>query len=157
MRFDDIRSGHIIYILDRTDATITEEKVIDVSQPHYDAYNTSANKMVVDVTVETGAKPMIYTIPSGSEIAYVANKALATEKILLGKDLETLRAQSKQHIDDTNFHEKRIEKIDHQLAELDPSVKEKKIFETRLSTLEDSMSDVKSLLTDINNKLMTKV
>lgn len=157
MQFKDVHKGYKVYVLDKCETTIAEKIVIDVSTPHIDSYNLSSNKMVVDVTVENGERPLAYTVTDSSEIAYFNDKVIATDKAFFVNDVEAMKSQSTKHIEDVDYHKQRIEKCDSILMEINPQMKERRETDERLNRLETSVSDMKEILTTINNKLMTKV
>lgn len=133
---------------------LCEKKVCDVSCPHLDANCLSLNKMVVDVRIEDGTT---YTIPDTCEIAYVGTKVIATDKRLLVNEVESIKTTSEKALAEVDKHKETIEKCDALMLELSPIAKERKETDERLTKLEGTVGDIHTMLTEINNRLMTKI
>lgn len=141
MEFKNLKSGFMVYLLDKTDMSFSTEKVVDVSLPHIDAKITSTN-MVVDVTTDKTT----YCMMADAEIAYPANKVIATDKMNILREIEATMTMSEQALAQVPKHEETIVKCKKLKAELDPAQKEKQAVEERFGKIEKSMEEITALL-----------
>lgn len=141
MEFKNLKSGFVVYLLDKSDMSFSTEKVVDVSLPHIDAKITSTN-MVVDVTTDKTT----YCMMADAEVAYPANKVIATDKANILREVDATMAMSEQALAQVPKHEEIVSKCKKLKAELDPVQKEKQAMEARLGKLEKGMDEITTLL-----------
>ena len=155
MLFKDLKSNYPVYILDKNNLKLTTGKVVSVSFPHMDVSSkpyTTQNNMVVDVTIESEGKSATYAIPENLEITYANNLVLATDKKNLSSEIEAMQNSAIQILSSVPHQEEIVEKSKKLLSELSPEFKEKQETERRLTELENNLSDIKTLLTSLNDK-----
>lgn len=148
--FKDIKQNYPVYILDKINLNLIEGKVTQVSFPHIDPRNNSYNNnspMVVDVTISDKDKTATYTIPEHLCITDAGNNlVLSTEKENLSREVEAMKNSALQILNSVDRQKNIIEKADVLLKELNPSFKDKAIYEERFKNLENGMCDIKDLL-----------
>lgn len=151
MLFRDLKSGYPIYIFDREKVSFTQAKVIDVSVPHFDSHYGNPTEMVVDVTIEGFPKP--YTFKENTDIGYMNNLAISTDRDKALREVESLKTQSEQALSKKEMYETNIEKCSSILSEFSPLFKEKKENEERFTKLEGSVSELKDMIKGLVKEL----
>lgn len=156
-QFKDIKQNYPVFILDKNELAIKQGKVINVSFPHIDtnmpSYKVGAAQMVVDVTIEADGKSATYTIPESSYITYANNLVLATDKTSLSNEVEAMKNSAEQVLASVDNNKKIVEKATSLLAELNPAYKEKQETEKRLSSVENSVGEIKQMLAEFIKKM----
>lgn len=150
MLFKDLKSGYPIYIFDRDKVTFNQVKVLDVTPPHFDR-NFSTTEMVVDVTIEGFNKP--YTFKDSTDTGYLNNIVISTDREKGIKEVEALKVQSEQVLSKKETYESNIEKCSNILSQFSPAFKEKKENEERFSKLEDSVNELKNMISGLVKEL----
>lgn len=148
--FKDIKQNYPVYILDKQDLSLVEGKVTQVSFPHLDPRSNGYNSnspMVVDVTISDKDKTATYTIPEHLCITDAGNNlVLSTEKESLSREVEAMKNSALQILSSVDRQKSIVEKADLLLKELNPSFKDKALYEERFKNLETGMCDIKDLL-----------
>lgn len=163
MQFKDLKQNYPIYILNRQDVSLTQGKVTAVGFPYYNNSNPSQSlntnpqsQRVVDVHVEANGNSAVYTIPETSSITFAGNLVLATTLGDLINEVESIKRMAENHITETPIQEERKEKATALLSELNPAFKEKKEIDERFGKLENSISDLKNMMTTFMQGLNKK-
>ena len=146
MEFKNLKAGFVVYLLDKADMSFSTEKVVDVSLPHIDAKITSTN-MVVDVTTENTT----YCMLADANIAYPANKVIATDKMDILREIDAEMMISEQALAQVPKHEEIVSKCRKLKAELDPTQREKQATEERFNKLEKSMTEMMEMMKKLMN------
>jgi hypothetical protein len=149
MTFKDVKQNYPVYILDKQTVKIEKGTVTAVSFPRMDMSKpTTAGQgvnMVVDVTVQVDGKQATYCIPDNLSVTYAGTLVLATEQAGLVQEVEAMREQARQVLSSVDRQKEIMKKADAILSEINPVYKEKQETETRFKSIEDSLSEIKSM------------
>ena len=151
MLFKDLKSGYPLYIFDREKVSFTQVKVLEVTPPHFDRNFGNPTDMFVDVTIEGMPKP--YTFKDNTDIGYVNNLVITTDRDKALFEVETLQAQSEQAWNKRDFYKQTADKCAQIRAEHSPAFKEKRENEERFSKLEGSVTELKDMLKGLVKEL----
>ena len=136
MLFKDLKNGFPVYIYDRNSIEVMQGKVVTVSAPHIDKgnFNMTAS-MVVDITIEHQGCPTTYTFKDNTETGYTGSLVITTDKSNIIREIEAAK-----------------EKYTAILADYNPAIKEKRAIDERFGKLENSMDELKSMLSGLLTK-----
>lgn len=149
MLFKDIRQNYPVYILDKQELSILQGKVTQVSFPRIEMnQRTGKTEMVVDVTINADGKTAVYSIPENHSVTYSGNLVLATEKSGLVSEVEAQKNNAEQILASAEKAKKVIKNAPALLAELNPAYKEKVKTEERFKNIENSVSEMKNMLSN---------
>lgn len=143
MQFKDIKEGYPVYILDKQEFKVTEHKVVTTNFPHFDMNAKTPNQMVVDLSIEDLKNPLV--VPDASSIAYAGNLVVAINKEDLMNEVKAMVNQAKQHFAMNEYMQKILDESPTIMSELSPAYKEKAETEQRLSSIEKSVADMRSM------------
>lgn len=147
MYFKDLKQGYTVYLFDKSDISVKQGKVIEISLPHFDDKNYRVGaKMVVDVSINVDGKSRIYTLKEDTDTGYTDSIVISTDKSNIIREVEMAKAQSEEIINQVDEHTKRVAKYTEILAEFNPAIKEKREIDQRFGKLEDSINEIKNLL-----------
>lgn len=167
MQFKDVKQGYPIYILDKSTMEIIPGKVVNNTFPHIDTqydpsrgvqYGTTPkyNQMVVDLTIESKGKTATYTMSESSTITYAGNLVLAPTMDQLIPEVEAVKNSAEQFLNNVDQEKvKQKERLDKSLkllGEINPAFKQQQEYDNRLSQLENSIGDIKDMLSSIFDK-----
>lgn len=154
MQFKDLKQNYPVYIFDKQNVTYKQGKVTSVSFPHIDNSNPmSMGKTVVDVAIEADGKTATYAIPDSMSVAYAGDMVLSTDKDAIIRELEAKKSSLEQYLNGTEKAKEDLDKTTSLLADLNPEIKAKQINEQRLSGLEDSVKEMKDMLSKLYKEL----
>lgn len=153
MLFKDIKQNYSVYIFDKQKVECVQGKVLSVSLPRMQMPSsmTSINQMgttpmVVDITVETNGRTATYTIPENLSVTYAGNLILSTEREGVVREIEAMKNTAEQVLNSVERQKEIKEKATELLVELNPVYKEKKDTEERFNKIENSVSEMKNML-----------
>lgn len=147
MYFKDLKQGYTVYLFDKSDISVKQGKVIEISLPHFDDKNYRVGaKMVVDVSINVDGKSRVYTLKEDTDTGYTDSIVISTDKSNIIREVEMAKAQSEEIISQVDEHTKRVAKYTEILAEFNPAIKEKREIDQRFGKLEDSINEIKNLL-----------
>lgn len=160
--FKDLKTGYPVYIFNKPELTISQAKVLQVSQPYFEtpkpqpAFVPSSQSTLryVDVTVELDGRQSTYAIAENLSLAYANDNklVLATDKAGIVREVEAMRTQSQDVISSVDRHKEIIEKTSQLLEEWNPEYREKAETEKRLAALESGMGDIKGMIKTLLDK-----
>jgi hypothetical protein len=157
MLFKDLKTGYQVYILHRgTDIKVGVGKVMAVSPPRFPQTqsNFQAMQMVVDVTIEENGESKTYTTPDSLSVTYAGNElVIATEREGILKEIEAIKARNEEELLKVSIRKATVAECEKILAEWNPQFKEKRETEERFAKIETSMTDLKSMLSDLLKEL----
>lgn len=172
MLFKDIKQNFPIYILDKSSVELIKGKVTATSFPHADSQNNQNNfnisngsygtvvpqlnqnngqqRMVIDLTIEAGGRSAIYTVSENASINYAGNLVIATEQSLLASEVEAIKNSTEQALAPERLEQLKqsLEKSTALLSELNPTFKQQQEYDKRLGTMENSVNELKDMLTN---------
>ena len=161
MLFKELKQNYPVYILDKQTVTFTQGKVISVSLPRMNVSNgtmsmmptSSPTAMLVDVTIEADGRTATYSIPENLAVTYAGSTVLSTDREGISREIEAMRATAEQVLSSVDRQKEILDKTQSLLAELNPAYKEKKETDERFNRIEGDMSEMKSMVRDLLNKL----
>lgn len=161
MLFKELKQNYPVYILDKQAVSFTQGKVISVSLPRMNLSNgtmgmmptSSPTAMLVDVTIETDGRTATYSIPENLAVTYAGNIVLSTDREGISREIEAMRATAEQVLNSVDKQKEVLDKTKSLLAELNPAYKEKKETDERFNRIEGDVSEMKSMVRDLLNKL----
>lgn len=153
MLFKDIKQNYSVYIFDKQKVEYVQGKVTSVSLPRMQmpGQMTTINQMgttpvVVDVTIDAGGRTATYTIPENLSVTYAGNLVLSTECEGIVREIEAMKNTAEQVLNSVERQKEIKEKATELLVELNPVYKEKKDTEERFNKIENSVSEMKNML-----------
>lgn len=161
MLFKELKQNYPVYILDKQAVTFTQGKVISVSLPRMGVGNgtmpmmptNSPTAMLVDVTIEADGRTATYSIPENLAVTYAGSTVLSTDREGISREIEAMRATAEQVLSSVDRQKEILDKTQSLLAELNPAYKEKKETDERFNRIEGDVSEMKSMVRDLLNKL----
>ena len=157
MVFKDLKAGYPVYLLHKADDTvsITQGKVTAVSLPRLPQPQQMGNmQMVVDVTIEADGVTRTYVTTEQSSVVYAGlDTVLSTEKDGIVKELEALKSSDEAELAKATARQSRVERCEELLSEFNPVFKERKQAEDRFNKIENSIVDLKTMLTGLVKEL----
>ena len=153
MTFRDIKQGDIIYLLNKKDMTITEGSVASASAPHIEPYGNiqTTAQMIVDITANIANSQKTFAIPDSLATTYAGDLVICADKDAVIRELKSLQGQSKECVDNYEYHKERYTKCASLLVELSPELKERQQTEERFARLEDSLGRISEMLNKLIN------
>lgn len=153
MLFKDLNSNYPIFIFDKTDISVKEGKVVTKGLPHFDIKYNSPTHMVTDITIKIGENTKTYTFKDDTEVGYVENLVISPNRDVILREVESIKDQSEQVLKQIDLHKTTVDKCNTILSEFNPAFKEKKETEKRFANLENSVGDIKTMLSNIMNTI----
>lgn len=161
MLFKELKQNYPVYILDKQAVTFTQGKVISVSLPRMGVGNgtmpmmptSSPTAMLVDVTIEADGRTATYSIPENLAVTYAGSTVLSTDREGISREIEAMRATAEQVLSSVDRQKEILDKTQSLLAELNPAYREKKETDERFNRIEGDVSEMKSMVRDLLNKL----
>lgn len=159
MLFKDIKQNYPVFILDKQELKVSQGKVVSAAFPRIDMNagvkpgnvsptNPTGAQMVVDITIEADGKTATYTIPENLAITYAGNIVLSTDRDGLVREIEAMKNAAEQILSTVDHQKAIVEKSSALLAELNPIYKEKIETEERFGKIENSVSELKDMLSN---------
>lgn len=161
MLFKELKQNYPVYILDKQSVTFTQGKVISVSLPRMNVGNGTmpimpnnpSTCMLVDVTIEADGRTATYSIPENLAVTYANNTVLSTDREGISREIEAMRATAEQVLNSVDRQKEILDKTQNLLSELNPAYREKKETDERFNRIEGDVSEMKSMVRDLLNKL----
>lgn len=153
MLFKDLKTNYPIYIFDKAVTSVQEGKVVNMGLPHFDLNQPSYSRMVTDVTIKVGDITKTYTFKDDSDTGYADNLVISPNRDVILREVESVKDQSEQILEQVDLHKTTVDKCNKILSEFNPVFKEKKETEQRFSQLESSVTDIKTMLSNIMNTI----
>ena len=154
MLFKDIKQNYPVFILNKQDVTFSQGKVTSVSFPRMENTNPMAmGKSVLDIVIEADGKNATYAIPENVGIVYAGDIVLSTDREGIAREIEAMKTSAEQALASVDRQKAIVEKSTKLLAELNPAFREKQEYEQRLSKMENSIGELKEMLTGFMNKV----
>ena len=154
MLFKDIKQTYPVFILYKQSITITQGTVTSVGFPRLDFNQGKPNNVsstVIDVTIEANGKTATYTIQDNLSVTYTNNLVLSTSKDGLVREVESMKASAEQILSSIDKQREIVSKATELLSDINPIFKEKKETEQRFQKIENSINDMKNIVTNFIN------
>lgn len=155
MTFKELKQGYPIYMLDKDKLEVKCGKVRENSFPRIDQMN-GQRQMVVDVSVECDGKTATYTMPEDSCVVYANNLVISTHQQGLTTEVEKMKEEAERILASVDRQEKIISVADDLLAQLNPTLKEKRETEQRFQKIEGRMNGVDDKLDKLLSLVQSK-
>lgn len=140
MMFKELKAGYPMYLFDRASLAYEQAKVMNVL-PNYNVGNYG--KMEVNITIQTkDGKQNTYSVSDTEQSAYAGNLLVSTSKECVINEINALRNNSDEILQNVDSHKRIVKECDKLLAELDTGFRDKKNTERRLDTLEQTMQEI---------------
>jgi hypothetical protein len=154
IQFRELRAGHLVQILNKSQMTVRQGKVVNVGSPYPEPVKPGqmapTMNRLIDITIEAEGQTQTYAIPETSSITFAGDIVLSIEADSLIREVQAMRSQSEQAIASFDMHKQRIGQCDAILEDLDTSFREKRVVEERLSRVEGFMEEIRG---DMKNLL----
>lgn len=155
MTFKELKQGYPIYMLDKDKLEVKCGKVRENSFPRIDQMN-GQRQMVVDVSVECDGKTATYTMPEDSCVVYANNLVISTHQQGLTTEVEKMKEEAERILASVDRQEKIVNTADDLLAQLNPTLKEKRETEQRFLKIEGRMDGVDGKLDRLLSLVQSK-
>lgn len=155
MTFKELKQGYPIYMLDKDKLEVKCGKVRENSFPRIDQMN-GQRQMVVDVSVECDGKTATYTMPEDSCVVYANNLVISTHQQGLTTEVEKMKEEAERILASVDRQEKIVSVADDLLAQLNPTLKEKRETEQRFQKIEGRMNGVDDKLDKLLSLVQSK-
>ena len=161
--FQGLRQGGIFYVLEKgEDMSLKIGQVVSVSNPQpknnqFGAMPTygAPQELFVDVKVKIGEEISEFKqLNANMNIANSGNLVVSDSKDAMSAEVEGLLRNSKQIIESVPYHEKLLVACDAMLRELNPQFAKEKEQEEKIGTLETKMTSMESSLDEIKELLL---
>ena len=159
MQFKDIKQGQPVFILDKSEMTINQGKVInnvyhvDSNNGYGSVFTQQSNTICRDVTIEICGKSSVYVIPELLETTKAGNIVLSTSSEALIKEINAICNDAKEKLANRDYYQMVVDKTPELLVTLNPALKKEQETETRLKAVEGSVQEVKDLVKTLVEKL----
>lgn len=147
MLFKELKQGNFAYIINNSKEQLSVEKVkvISVGAPYFDN-GVGAVQKVVDFTISRGNGNETYKIPETLSTTQAGTTILFADRDSFLNELEAMKNQSDDVINSIDYHRARKATLEKALAEYNPTFKEKREMEDRLSKMESTINRIEELL-----------
>lgn len=136
MLLKDCQKNYPIFILNRTDITATQGKIIDVSRPHFDNRNPSNTTMVIDVIVDIDGKQISFVMSENANIAYTDNLVLSCDRTDILHEVEAICARNEEELKQTETRQRTVSKCKAIIEDWNPAVKQQRETDERMTKIE---------------------
>lgn len=155
MTFKELKQSYPVHILDKEALQVRQAKVQSVSFPRVDMVQ-GQRQMVVDITVECDSHTATYTMPEDSCVVYAGSLVLATSPQGLTAEVEKMKAEAEHVLASVERQKQVVASADELLAQLNPSLREKRETEQRFQQIEGRMNGVDDKLDRLISMLQHK-
>lgn len=161
--FSTLRQNSSLYVLDKKDSPVLKKGIVESVSPQRSRVGSFYGQpldMVVDITINIdGTSQEFKNIPANLSIANDGNIVLSETKEAMSTEVDSMLSISKQIVESVEYHKTVIEKCEQILKDLNPQfakdkMQEEKInsLETRIGGVENSLDDIKAMLSKVLNK-----
>lgn len=153
-QFRDLKSGYPIYIFDTKEIKVSQGNVSSVSKPYFSANAGLSQDMMVDVTAQVEGETRTYTLKENTDAGFDPSRSqlIATGREIVIRELESMRLTSEQALNQIDHHRRIVDRCTEVLADFDPSEREKREMDDRISRIEQSNTQITKMLTQLLNQ-----
>ena len=157
MNLQECKKDYAVYKLVRSgEKRIEQGKVVEISMPHLDHSQPGTMQMVVDATLDFGGKVRTYVMPEKSSIIYTPDGEVISADIkTVLQEVEADKARSEEAVKMHDSHVENIKRCNDILEQWNPTLKEKRETDRRISALEEGMKGINDSMNEML-KLMRK-
>ena len=141
----------MVYKLNRAGKkNIVQGKVVDVSSAHIDHEHPGSLTMVIDVTLCFDGKQTVYVVQERSAVIYTpTNEVISTDLQQLLQEVSAIKQRSEEAIKAMPEHEQTISECDEILEQWNPSLREKRETDRRITAIEDTIGKLQDSMNDV--------
>ena len=139
---------------------VEQRNISNVSVPYFPQMQNIADfkqigqNKVVDITIEaSGSGTKVYSFPENSQTASTPDGVIFTDREGAIMELNVIKSQSEEALKAVDTHKKKVADCTTLLAELDPQRKKDAEVDARFNKIENSVSEIKDLLSNFLNKI----
>lgn len=153
MLFKEIKSGDIVWCMNRTTADVYDEKVVSVGAAYFGGSGISDR--MIDFTVGDNdgenQNTRVFALPENAKIGYAQNWVVTTSRDSMIHEVENLKESSEKILARTSELKHLVSKCNDALLKLCPEKKREADFEKRLKTIEETCSKMEELLKELKS------
>lgn len=150
MVFKDLKVGTPIYVFDKGVMKVSEGKVLSKGIPHMSA--TQVGTMCLDIKIELEGNTYTLEVKDSGTIAYVqSSMSISPNKEDILKDVKATKQEAEDCLNNIDNLKAKVEHCNSIIKDLDSDYKMHMETEERLSKLEHTLDEIKTLLY-ANNK-----
>lgn len=143
MTFRDLKSGHVIHLLDRTALVYEQGNVMAVGLPHADTQPGNYGKMLVDITIQTkDGKRNTYSVSDTEQTAYAGSLLITCNKECIVNEVRAINAQAEETLSKVETARKTVADCRTLLEELDTTFKDKQETERRFQKIDERFTGI---------------
>lgn len=152
MYFKDLKKDYTLFIFNRETLELSKGRVTeDVGTPHYDqSYKLSCQ--VVDVNFDCKGKLCQYTFKHDDTVGYTGPLVITSNRDVIIREIQVIKDAADKNLEMMSTYQSNSETCSKLLADFDPSIKEKQENNERLTKLENTVGDLRTMLTDFINE-----
>lgn len=155
--FSTLRQNSPIYVLDKKDSPVLKKGIIETVSPQRSrtgSFYGQPMDMIVDIRVNIdGTSQEFKNIPASLSIANDGNIVISETKEAMSTEVDSMLSISKQILESVNYHQEVIEKCEQILKDLNPQFAKDKLQEEKINSLESRIGGVENTLEDIKDML----
>ena len=162
--FSALRSGSIIYILDKNEDLELKTGVVEsvsIARPMYKTYNPAVSfgtnmQTVVDISVKVdGQQVQFECVPSNLSIHSNGNVTISESREAMIQEIDSTLQNSKSILQNVDKHKNIISRCESILKELNPVYAKEQERDDAISSLTEQVNGMQSILTRLE-ELLTK-
>lgn len=157
MLLKDCQKGYPIFLLNRNEIVASQGKIVDVSRPHFDNRNPTSTSMVIDVTVEMDGKQTSFVMPESANVAYTDNLVISCDRTDIMREVEAICNRNEEELKQTAMREQTVKKCKSIIEEWNPTIRQQREAEERMSKMEKEMGQMRSDVNDKFERIMQKL
>ena len=155
--FSTLRQNSPIYILDKKGSPVLKKGIIETVSPQRSrtgSFYGQPMDMIVDIRVNIdGTSQEFKNIPANLSIANDGNIVISETKEAMSTEVDSMLSISKQILESVDYHKDVIEKCEQILKDLNPQFAKDKLQEEKINSLESRIGGVENTLSDIKDML----
>ena len=155
--FSTLRQNSPIYVLDKKDSPVLKKGIIETVSPQRSrtgSFYGQPMDMIVDIRVNIdGTSQEFKNIPANLSIANDGNIVISETKEAMSTEVDSMLSISKQILESVDYHKDVIEKCEQILKDLNPQFAKDKFQEEKINSLESRIGGVENTLGDIKDML----
>ena len=155
--FSTLRQNSQIYILDKKGSPVLKKGVIESvssQRSRTGSFYGQPMDMIVDIRVNIdGTSQEFKNIPASLSIANDGNIVISETKEAMSTEVDSMLSISKQILESVDYHKDVIEKCEQILKDLNPQFAKDKLQEEKINSLESRIGGVENTLGDIKDML----
>ena len=155
--FSTLRQNSPIYVLDKKDSPVLKKGIIETVSPQRSrtgSFYGQPMDMIVDIRVNIdGTSQEFKNIPASLSIVNDGNIVISETKEAMSTEVDSMLSISKQILESVDYHKDVIEKCEQILKDLNPQFAKDKLQEEKINSLESRIGGVENTLGDIKDML----